>query len=56
MVDTVQIHHILPREIYEVFAERIFDWTNGAFDLHAGYNLIPLSTSASAAAAMDINS
>ncbi len=53
MVDTVQIHHILPREIYEVFAERIFDWTNGAFDLHAGYNLIPLPTSASAAAAMD---
>ena len=44
----VQVHHILPKAVFEEFARRIADWTGStgeSFNVNAGYNLVILPTS-----------
>lgn len=47
----VQIHHVIPKSVFEAFEVQINEWTNGEFKLDAAYNLVPMADNAVSAAA-----
>ncbi|MBL0375288.1 hypothetical protein JJB09_25055 [Rhizobium sp. KVB221] len=52
MASIVEIHHVIPEEIYNAFIEEIELWTNGQFKLDAIYNLVPIAAQRNIATAI----